>query len=319
MASLIQFGTTKNLMLPKASEQMRWGYFNYDTSLGDVTENLKYQVQQGQALVPQSIIVNTQNLTKSLTIVWDVGGVGFTFAVPPNVLQVFTVPAVDPPVFSLLPDAGSSGTVRIDMLNFPAIPENFMAINSVIGQNVNVTNPATAPVLTSLLMSGNPISLANPLFAEISQAGNSVTAANPLFAALSEGGLVVSPTNALSVAKIPKAASLVSQTLTPVAGANALTAPPANVNLRRLRLSVSDDATIAAAGENTITLTQSGVVIFAETIYMPATALDSKGLLWYADLDLSDVAFATGATPSLSLSVTTAFATGVFNVNAYYD
>lgn len=317
--SNIQFGQTRNLILPKASEQMRWGYLTYDTSLGDVTENLKYQVGQGTALVPQSIIVNTQAVTDAVDITWDVGGVNFSFSVPPNVLQMFTVPAVDPPIFSIAPGAGSTGILRIDMLNFPAVPENFMAINQAIGQNVFVTNPAATPVLTSLLMGGNPVSLANPLFSEISQAGAAVTAANPLYSALSEAGVVVSATNPLSVKEIPTAATLVTESLTPAAGANALTAPPANVNVRRLRLSISGDATLAAAGENAIQLSQSGVVIFDETIYMPATALDTAGLLWSADVDLSDVTFNTGGSPTLSLDVTTAFATGKFNINAYYD
>ena len=294
----IQFSAVRNLMLPKASEQMRWAYMTYDTSLGATTENLKYQQLQGEALVPQSIIVNTMQVSDSTDIVWDAGGLNFPLTIPPNVIQLFTVPALEPLRFSILPTAGSTGLIRIDMLNFPGIPENFQPVDALSGKNVTVANGATNPVVAALY-----------------QAGAVLSEANPIFAALSLAGAAISPTNPVpTIAEPNTATTLVFGTAT-AAGSTALPAPPAGTSIRKLRLTFSENATLAAAGIENVQITLNGAVIFEDDLYLPATALTNNTVAYKADIEFDEIAFVEGA---FDVVLGTALATGQVSVAGWF-
>ena len=115
----------------------------------------------------------------------------------------------------------------------------------------------------------------------------------------------------------PHAATLVYGTAT-TAGATTIGTPPANSNLRKLVLAVTENATLAAAGENTISVLLDGVTVFTDQVYIPATALATNGVLYTRDLDFSDIAFGSGSAGTLTVNLGTALATGSLVVNGYF-
>lgn len=329
--SQINFGAVKNLVLPPVSQQMRWGYLTYDTADGVIDYNLKYAQQQGMALIPQSIIVNTQNLSGDVTVIWDIDGVAFEVTCPPGIVQSYTVPAVDPPTFSIVPAAGTTGMVRIDMLNFPLIPEAF-----AVSSGTDVTNPLTAPANVQIIVSGEPVSVSNPFFAELSVGGAAVGPNNPLtvqlgadgagesssypiYAQLLNGAAAVSGTSPLPTEEVSSALEFFSGSLTGTGGS--VVGPSTEPNaLRRLRLTISGDAAIATAGEQTITISYDGTTVFEDTIYMLAAGADNVPSWYVADIDFGSLGLhSTTASADLTLTLGTALSAGVAILSGWFD
>jgi hypothetical protein len=95
--------------------------------------------------------------------------------------------------------------------------------------------------------------------------------------------------------------------------------PTANTYLRKLILTMSDNVTLAAAGLNVVTATLNGVQVFKESVYIPAAAaVNSRGAYWSQNLDFSKLGVPVGAAGSLVVTVGTALATGILEVNAYF-
>lgn len=94
--------------------------------------------------------------------------------------------------------------------------------------------------------------------------------------------------------------------------------PPANSNLRKLVLSITDNATLAAAGYELITITLNGVTIFEENVYIPAAALANSLMGYRRDLTFDGAAANVGASGTLVVTIGTALATGIMDVNAYF-
>ncbi len=329
--SQINFGAVKNLVLPPVAQQMRWGFLTYDTADGVIDYNLKYAQQQGMALIPQSIIVNTQNLTGDVTVVWDIDGVAFEVTCPPGIVQSYTVPAVDPPTFRIAPAAGTTGMVRIDMLNFPLIPEAF-----AVSSGADVTNPLTAPANVQIIVNGEPVAVNNPFFTEITFGGAAVSDTNPLpvqigsgqgevyndplFVELSNGGAVIGTgINPLFTEEVSSALQFFSASLTGTGGS--VVGPASEPNaLRRVRLTLSGDAAIAAAGEQTIEITYNGIAVFEDTIYMLAAGADNAALWYEADIDLGSLGVhSTVASADLTLTLGTALTAGVARLSGWFD
>jgi hypothetical protein len=89
-------------------------------------------------------------------------------------------------------------------------------------------------------------------------------------------------------------------------------------NLRKLQISLTPNATLAAAGLNTVTATLNGVIVFKAQFYLPAAiTANPLGNLTLCDLDASALGLAAGA-GNLTVAVTTALATGAIDVNAYF-
>ncbi len=103
-----------------------------------------------------------------------------------------------------------------------------------------------------------------------------------------------------------------------VVGATALTAPPASVNLRKLRVTISGDATLAAAGEQTLSVTLAGVVVWQDVLWLPLTAQVENGLIYKADIPFPDIAYNTTAAPTFGITLGTALATGKVNVAGWF-
>lgn len=100
-------------------------------------------------------------------------------------------------------------------------------------------------------------------------------------------------------------------------GTITLTPATAGQYLRKLVLSISDNATLAAAGLTTLTVSANGTQIFKQSIYVPAAALDSAGSLWELNLDFPQVGISMG-TGTLTVVIGTALTAGIVEANGYF-
>ncbi len=131
-------------------------------------------------------------------------------------------------------------------------------------------------------------------------------------------GAVITPTNPLPIAGEPKSAILVEGTAT-AAGSTTIGTPPVSSNLRDLIIDVSENVTQTTAGEDTIVVALNGVTVYSTSVYVPAGALTSSGILSHIDIGFSGTAFNTGSAGTLTVTLGTALATGNVQINAYFD
>lgn len=94
-----------------------------------------------------------------------------------------------------------------------------------------------------------------------------------------------------------------------------VTVVPGALNLRKMKLTVSGNATLAAAGLTLITVALNGVNIYKQSVYVPAA---SAGIASVFDVAFDDAAPAAGA-GTLSLSAGTALTAGLIELNAWFD
>lgn len=97
-----------------------------------------------------------------------------------------------------------------------------------------------------------------------------------------------------------------------------LTPTMANQNLRRLRVYLTGDAAMAAAGENTITVSLNAVVIFSRKFYLPnaAPAAPAPGVtLGEIDADTFGLPAAAG---NLVVTLATALSVGQVDIESYF-
>lgn len=93
--------------------------------------------------------------------------------------------------------------------------------------------------------------------------------------------------------------------------------PIANTNLRKLKIALSDNATLATAGNDLLTVTLNGVAIFSEHVYIPQTP--NTGIGGYdMKLSFNDFTFSAGESGTLVVTLATALATGYLDINAYF-
>lgn len=97
-----------------------------------------------------------------------------------------------------------------------------------------------------------------------------------------------------------------------------VTPTTANQNLRKLKISASGDATLAAAGEITLTATLNGSVIFTRTVYLTATTPAGSPMIEVLCDENFDMIGLPAAAGNLTVSITTALATGKIDINAYF-
>jgi hypothetical protein len=100
------------------------------------------------------------------------------------------------------------------------------------------------------------------------------------------------------------------------AGTSAVVTPANAANLRKLLLDISADSAMAAAGENTVTVTVNGVAVAVFHVVLPAAAGTSAQ--WSKTIDFDNVA-PNSAGAAVTVSVSTAFSAGGLDVNAFYD
>lgn len=92
----------------------------------------------------------------------------------------------------------------------------------------------------------------------------------------------------------------------------------ANQNLRKLKISASGDATLAVAGEITLTATLNAVTIFTRTVYLTATTPAGSPMIEVLCDENFDMIGLPAAAGNLTVSITTALATGKIDINAYF-
>ncbi len=305
---------TKNLELPPPNAEMLWGYLEYPCIANVQYEtNLKNSTDRNISPLPQSIIVDTSQMTAgAINIVWDKGDLNYQLDVPYGVKQVFAVPAIPDCIFTVTFDADAAGgDVRIDMTNFPLIPQSYAVTGVQQRDEVQVTNfPATQAV-------SGTVSVGNfPTTQSVSVSGTASVSDTTLAALVSDtqttSGLTVHST------QYARPATLVSGSAS-ASGSTTIGTPPASSNLRKLVIDLSANATMATTGENTLTIELDGKTIFSVSASIPSTAIGLAALLYTRDLDFSTIAFNTGSAGSLTASLETALATGSFNINAYFD
>lgn len=95
----------------------------------------------------------------------------------------------------------------------------------------------------------------------------------------------------------------------------AVTVIPGALNLRKMKLTVSGDATLAAAGRTLITVALNAVTIYKQSVYLPIAA---PGIGQVFDVAFDDAALNAGA-GNLSLSAGTVLTAGLIELNAWFD
>lgn len=138
-----------------------------------------------------------------------------------------------------------------------------------------------------------------------------------------QSGVVVPTQPAINNAGLPYQVQSVTQNaeyhylnITGTATSASITPTIQNQNLRKLVLSLSDNATLSTAGIDLLTVTANGNVVYNESLYIPATVGNTEGaFLIVLNFPSFSLPLGTGA---LSVSLATALATGVLDINAYF-
>lgn len=91
-----------------------------------------------------------------------------------------------------------------------------------------------------------------------------------------------------------------------------------NQNLRKLRIYVSGDAFIAAAGDNLLTVALNAITIFERTFTLPGAAVVSptQGFT-LCELDLDSIGL-NAAAGSLAITISNALSAGKIDINSYF-
>lgn len=325
---------TQNLELPPPSAEMLWGYLLYPVVAGGTyNTNLKNTVSRNISPLPQSIIVDTSKMTAgSITIIWDEGDLNYEIDCPAGVKHTFTVPAISDCTYSVNFSAtAAGGDVRIDLTNFPQIPQNYIISGVGSGSNVTVVNTSADPVpvtdgtLAALVSAtGNTQTTSGAtVYATPFVSGAPVTSGSPLPVVDNSLSSLVSATQTTSgltthSTAFAQPATLVSGSVT-TSGAATIGTPPANSNLRKLVLTIAEQATQATAGNNPFFIYLNSVLIFQDSVFIPATVLSTDGMLYKMVLDFDTVAFNAGATGTLTANWGSALTGGSLRVNAYFD
>jgi hypothetical protein len=91
-----------------------------------------------------------------------------------------------------------------------------------------------------------------------------------------------------------------------------------NQNLRKLRIYVTGDAAMAAAGDNLLTVTLNAIAIFERKFTLPAAAPATPGQgFTVCELDMDEIGLPAAA-GALAVTISTALSVGQMDVNAYF-
>lgn len=189
----------------------------------------------------------------------------------------------------------SQGGVLIVFVDFPVVQT---APTATAGATTQTVAPATGSTWDVANATGTSLAV-------LPTAGS--TATFPVSGTVTvNGGVTVSPASSSTVFLTNKsrgASSLVTATGGTLGGRY----------LRELRVSVTGDATLATAGETTITVTCNGTTVFEEAIYL-GTAASNAALAYAATIDYSDLGFTVGV---VDITLSTALATGKVQFMAF--
>jgi hypothetical protein len=180
------------------------------------------------------------------------------------------------------------------------------------GQSVSITGSGQATVAFvdfPVLPNAGLVDIGNTVQVNISEITSGVVI--PTAPAASAGGLPYL-TQSVPSNTVCEYLTLSGATVT------ASVTPPANSNLRKLLLSITDNATLTTAGYNLVSVTLNGVTIFKENVYIPATAIGNSLKGYTRNITFDEFAPNTGAAGTLTITIGAALASGIIDVNAYF-
>ena len=176
-----------------------------------------------------------------------------------------------------------SGSVNCYFYDFPALPDNGGQV-TIAGQPIGVT------------VKGQPIGVTGSAQAAGNVSYETDNVPRPLTAA--QGDLAGSSTNTTLSFTVPVAAG---------------------TNIRKIMLSLTEDAIVSAAADVSITVTLGTTVIFKDFSYIPAAALVSNGSLWQRVVDFGDCGIPTGTDTDITIATSVALLGGTLSANVFCD
>jgi hypothetical protein len=99
------------------------------------------------------------------------------------------------------------------------------------------------------------------------------------------------------------------------AGLTVTITPANNLNLKKLCLSLSENVTLAVAGLELITVTLNAIIIYKENVYIGAAISPARVYDIQLDFDFEGLNVGAGG---LVVTIGTALATGILDINAYF-
>lgn len=231
-----------------------------------------------QSFNPQGVFIDNSKGTVPLVLV--VNPIGYTITVPAGSVVEQQFPAPNGQTMTVTGDPANE--VVLYFVDFPVLPS---------GMNASVTNTVQTNIAS--ITPGVVFETDSPALA----AGNSVPYRTQEYTAPGDYKAV---------------------TITGAAVSGVLTPTLANENLRKLLVSITGNAALAAAGLLTITATANGVQFFKRSIYLPAAA-PALPLpeVWREDVNFEVVGIPLAAS-NVTITLSAALTSGQLDANAYF-
>ena len=176
-----------------------------------------------------------------------------------------------------------AGAVNLYFFDFPALPDNGGQV-TISGQPIDVA------------ITGQPIGVTGSAQAAGNVSYETDNVPRPLTAG--QGDLAGSSTNTTLSFTVPVAAG---------------------TNIRKIMLSLTEDAIVSAAGDVSITVTLGSTAIFKDFSYVPAAALVANGTLWQRVVDFGDCGIPTGTNTDVTIATSVALLGGTLSANVFCD
>jgi hypothetical protein len=232
----------------------------------------------GMAFQPQGAFIDNTQGAGPLVIA--IQPIGWNVTVPAGTVSNVQFPSPN----GLYMNVTGDGQATINFVDFPVLPgQGTVNIGNTVSVDVVAPNPL--PVLPAVNNAGQPyqVNVTESVLPQpvVATAASAITA------------IVASGSSTDSVAA------------------------PANLNLRKLRISISGNSAIAAAGLMTIEMTLDAVVIFYDEIYMPAAG-GTDAVFYTADMDFDSLAYNAGLAGDMVLTLGAALTSGVAQAVGYF-
>ncbi|MHB1222233.1 MAG: hypothetical protein ACYC0J_09585 [Gammaproteobacteria bacterium] len=235
-------------------------------------------------------------------------------------------------VFSAAPNQISFASYELD--NAPFIPQGAFIDNSqgvaplnifIKEANYNIVVPSgateqvqfPAPSGQTHIITGNgAATIVYVDFPVLPSSSNTVTniAGQPISVTVPATG----PAGVPYQAEIIPSSLILAQGSIAAAAATVSIAVPANKFLRKLIITLSDNATLSAAATDLLTVLLNNVNIYQQNLYIPAVVTAGIGGS-KIEINFDNVAPNSGAAGTLDVTLAAALATGIVDVNAYFD
>lgn len=231
-----------------------------------------------EKIQPQGAFID--NTAGTVPLVITVLPINYPVVCPAGMTLQAQFPAPNGQTMQITGDPANTATIIF--VDFPVLPSSTQAqVTNTVNTNIESVNPAVV-----IRVDPNPMA-----------AGNTLPYRDQEYVPVAEY----------------HALAITGAALT----ANVVPAIP-NQNLRKLRVYVTGDAAMAAAGLNTLTVTLNGAQIFTRKFYLPAAAPATPGLgFTLCDLDADNIGLAAAA-GNLTVTIATALSVGQLDVDSYF-